>query len=73
LPHICPLYNFRPFFTGDAMSLKALALSKAEKIQQLKMLLQSPQKRLLILSYIGSGLSGAQLEISKRIIFMELI
>jgi len=55
------------------MSLKTLALSKAEKIQQLKMLLQSPQKRLFILSHIGSGLSGAQLEISNRIIFTELI
>jgi hypothetical protein len=55
------------------MSLKALALLKAEKIQQFKTLLKSPQKRLFILSHIGSGLSGAQLEISKRIIFTELI
>jgi hypothetical protein len=55
------------------MSLKALALSKAEKIQQFKKLMKSPQKRLFILSHIGSGLTGAQLEISKRIIFTELI
>jgi hypothetical protein len=51
------------------MSLKALALSRAEKIQQLKMLLKSPQKRLFLLPYIGTGLTGAQLEISKRIVF----
>jgi len=55
------------------MSLKALALSKVEKIQQFKELMKSPQKRLFLLSYIGNGLSGAQLEISKRIIFTELI
>jgi hypothetical protein len=43
--------------------------SQLEKIQQLKMLLKSPQKRLFLLSCIGDGLTGVQLEISKRIVF----
>ena len=52
------------------MSLEAiLNYSRAEKIQQLKMLLKSSKKRLVLLPYIGNGLTGAQLEISKRIVF----
>jgi hypothetical protein len=43
--------------------------TRDEKIQQLKKLLESPQKRLFLLSYIGNGLTGSQLEISKRIVF----